>query len=182
MLLLVYVANFPGQLHFRRSYFFKVSISSERLLLGKQFDTTVTFSEQLFLQSSYFFRSKLLPSSCIRMCSSIGQLLFQNNYFFRATFSMQVFLHCIKFFRISFFNKAASSKKITFQNSYFFRKAILHSAYFYHKRHLFIVANFSLSYIFVAVHFSEELQHTFSQEVLFHSYISFPQLQFPFIN
>ena len=58
---LAYVAIFPGQLCFRRSYFFA-------LLQIKYFDATVTFSVQLFLPSSWFFE----------------QLLFQNSHFFAA--------------------------------------------------------------------------------------------------
>ena len=46
---LVYLATFLGQLYFRRSNFFK-------LLYSNCFSTTVTLSEQLFRQSSCFFK------------------------------------------------------------------------------------------------------------------------------
>ena len=45
---LAYAATLWERLYFRRSHFF-------RLLQSNHFDTTITFSEQLFLQSSYFF-------------------------------------------------------------------------------------------------------------------------------
>ena len=47
--LLAYLATFSGQLFFRRSKFFK-------LLYSNCFDTTVTLSEHLFLQSSCLFK------------------------------------------------------------------------------------------------------------------------------
>ena len=46
--LLAYEATFSGQLYFWRNYFFI-------LLQSNNFDVAVTFSEQLFLQSSYLF-------------------------------------------------------------------------------------------------------------------------------
>ena len=46
------------------SYFFGAAISSEQLpFLRSSFFRTVTFLQQLFFQSSYFFRAKLLSSS-----------------------------------------------------------------------------------------------------------------------
>ena len=62
--LIACVATFSGQLCFWRSYFFT-------LFQSDYFDTTVTFSEQLFFQSSCFF---LLFSE---------QSLFRSSYFFR---------------------------------------------------------------------------------------------------
>ena len=46
--ILAYSVTFSGQLYFWRNYFFT-------LLQSNYFDTAITFSEQLFLQSSYIF-------------------------------------------------------------------------------------------------------------------------------
>ena len=46
--LLAYIVTFSGQFYFWRKYFFTLSQSN-------YFDTTVTLSKQLLLQSCYFF-------------------------------------------------------------------------------------------------------------------------------
>ena len=71
--LLLYVATFSEQFYFWRSYFFT-------LFQSNYFDTTVTFSEQGFLQSSCFFEELFFQNNhCFR-----SSYFFQNSYFFRA--------------------------------------------------------------------------------------------------
>ena len=65
---LAYVGNFSGKLYFRRSNFFT-------LFQSNYFDTTATFSVQLFLQNSCFF--------CLSRTVTFSQgLFFQNSFFF----------------------------------------------------------------------------------------------------
>ena len=71
--LLAYVATFSGQLYFWRNYFFT-------LLQSNSFDTTVIFSEQLFLQNRYVFWG----ASIFRTVTSLQQSFLQNSNFFRA--------------------------------------------------------------------------------------------------
>ena len=96
--LLPYVATSSEQFYFWRSNFFT-------LFQSNYFDTTVTFSGQLLLQSSCFFE----------------ELFFQNNHFFRSnsyfqsqTSSEQSLFENRKFFRT-----------VTFQNSYLFDGGIV---------------------------------------------------------
>ena len=73
--LLTYLATFSGQFYFWRSYFFILPPSN-------YFDTTVTISKQLLLQSCYFFEELPFPEQ-----SPLG-----SSYFFRiATFSKENF-------------------------------------------------------------------------------------------
>ena len=76
-----YVATFSGQLHFWRNYF-------STLLQSNNFDTTVTFSEQLFLQSCYF--SEKLPFSELSplRCSHFFRIatVSEQNFYRAATF------------------------------------------------------------------------------------------------
>ena len=161
--------NFSEQLHFRRTYFFIVSTSSQQLVLqSNKLDKNVTFSEYLFLQSCYFFWIAFFKN-----CQFFSvEFFFQNNNslewnFFRAdtfsedkpvqnkdiyrgaTFSKQVLLYSIKYFRT-----AAFSTKVPFKNSYYFRKAT------FWKQLMFQKSNIP--------------QLTFSEEVLFkHSCTSY---------
>ena len=87
---LAYVATFSGQLYFGRSYFFTLFQSNyfdtTVTFLGQPhlqkscfflFFRTVTFSQKLFFQNSFFFGAKLLQSShFLRIRSSLRQLLF----------------------------------------------------------------------------------------------------------
>ena len=87
--LLAYLAIFSGQLYFRRRNFIK-------LLWSNCFGTTVTLSEQLFLQSSCFFKElrfrKILFLASIFFSeylifqseNSTKQALLENRKFFRA--------------------------------------------------------------------------------------------------
>ena len=70
--LLAYVATLLGQLYFWRSDFYTP-------LQSNYLDTTVTFLEQLFLQSSCFFEELLFQDSHFFVAS-----IFQNSCFFRA--------------------------------------------------------------------------------------------------
>ena len=72
-----------------RSDFFRTGAFYEKLLLdSKHFCRVATYfrtlisSQQLFFQKSYLFGAKLLPTSYfLRIDSSLGQLVFQNNYY-----------------------------------------------------------------------------------------------------
>ena len=72
---LAYVATFSGQLYFGRSYFFT-------LFQSNYFDTTVTFSEHLFLPQQlliflfHFFRTVTFSQ----------ELFFQNSFFLEQKF------------------------------------------------------------------------------------------------
>ena len=135
--LLTYLATFSGQLYFWRSNFFK-------LYQSKCFDTTVTLSEELFLPCNCFFEelcfqkihslaSVFFRIPIFRSDTSSQQPLLEKRKFFRAvTFwksyvfggrialnkdvyrgtplLKQVLLHSISFFR-----RAAPSKKLVFQ-------------------------------------------------------------------
>ena len=183
---------FSGQLHFGTSYFFT-------LFLSTYFDTTVTFSgylflqnsccfvlfhlfrtvtfsQDLFFQNSFFFGAKILQSShFLRIQSSLQQLLFGTAFseeLFRikiskkrATFSKQVLLHSINLLR-----KATFWKKLIFQHYILFLESCLFRATTFSKE-----ATFYSSYLFSRATF---LQKSFSEELLFHSYDSFPQLHF----
>ena len=74
------------------------------LLQSNYFDSAVTFSEQLFLQSLFF-------RTVNSLCSSY---FFQNSYFFRETSTKQPPLENRKFFRV-----------VTFRNSYLFVEGIV---------------------------------------------------------
>ena len=93
---LPYVTTFSEQ--FWRSYFFI-------LFQSNLFDTTVTFLEQLSLQSSCFFE----------------ELFFQNNHFFRS----------IYLFRIATFSERNSSEQPLFEKRKFFRAVTFPNSYLF---------------------------------------------------
>ena len=108
------VTTLTQQLHFRSSYFFRTAIFFS-------FFRGVTFSQQLFFQNSFFFRAKILQNSHFLRISSLWQLLSATAIFSlfrikiskkRVTFSKQVLLHNINFFR-----KGILWKKLIFQRS-----------------------------------------------------------------
>ena len=90
-------ATLRGQLCFGRIYFFTLFQSSyfdKQLVFGGScffrtaavfpFYRTVTFSQELFFQNSFFFGAKILQSShFLRIGSSLQQLLFGTAFFFR---------------------------------------------------------------------------------------------------
>ena len=72
--------------------------------MTSSFFRTITSSQQIFLQNSYFFRAKLLASSHhLRIGSSLGQLIFG-----AATFLVE------EFFRVEIF-----AKELLFRGRYF---------------------------------------------------------------
>ena len=162
--LLPYVATFLEQFYFWRSYFFT-------LFQSNYFDTALTFSEQLFLQSScfrstyffYFFRAKLLASShFLRIESSSGQLLFGT-----ATFLAEELL------RIKI-----STAELLFPSRYFCTASTFSEKLHFGKKH-FRKAIFRITYFFWRATFLERLLFQkilpsmaaqFSQEPLFTTY------------
>ena len=192
---------FSGQLHFGTSYFFT-------LFLSTYFDTTVTFSgylflqnsccfvlfhlfrtvtfsQDLFFQNSFFFGAKILQSShFLRIQSSLQQLLFGTAFseeLFRikiskkrATFSKQVLLHSINLFRKGTFLEKTDFSENQFPHYLLFLESCLFRATTFSKD-----ATFYSSYLFRRATF---LQHTFSEELLFHSYSSIPQLHYLLIR
>ena len=190
------VATFTGQLYFWRGYFFT-------LFQSDYFDTAVTFSEQIFFQSSccfllfqnshfsqqlffqksFFFRTQILQSShFLRKRSSLWQLFFGTavfpclgwNYLKITTFSRQLLLHSTNFFRKAtfwkniIFEKSNIPHNLLFLESFFFRAATFSKDGTVYSSYLFRRATFT--------------KHTFSEEVLFYSWASFPRLYFLFIR
>ena len=158
--LLAYVATFSGQFYFRgrffftllqsshfgTSYFFEAAISSEHLIfLRSFFFAAVTFfSKQLLFQGKTYFGQ--LPHEnreFFRVVTFWNSYLFsrgivQNKYIYRrATFSKQVLLQNISFFRKGKFWKKANfsvkqysalatfSGELPFQSSYFLKRRYL---------------------------------------------------------
>ena len=146
--------------------------------LRSSFFKTVTFFQHFFPQNISLFRAKLLPrNQTLRTGNSLVQLPFrtathrrhlQKSYFFEADSSAQHQLF---------------QKKQDFEKGYFVRKAKFRITYFF-RRVTFLmpfssIATFYSSYIFRRPSF---LQHTFSEELLFYRYPSFPQLHFLLTN
>ena len=175
------------------SHFFRVTTSAQQLLFRGTyffrtaaffpFFRTVTFSQQLFFQNSFFFRAKILQSShFLRIRSPLCQLLFGTAAFSlfrikiskRALSSKQVLLHSINFFR-----KATFWKKLVFQKSNIPHYLLFLESCFFRAVTFSKDSTFYSSYLFKRATF---LQHAFSEELLFHSYASFPQLHFLFIR
>ena len=140
-----------------------------------------------FLQNSYFFIAKLLPSRhFLRTGSSLKHVPFGTATVFvelfkikidiyrKCTFSKQVLLHSINFFRRAtfwkklFFHKSNILHYPLFLESYLFREAILPKSVVFYSIYLFRRVTFS--------------QLTFSGELLFPSYASLPQLHFLLIS
>ena len=154
--LLAYVATLSGQLYYWKSYFFT-------LFQSHYFDTTVTFLEQLFLQSSCFFWGASLSEKPL-ICSSY--FFFQNNYFFRVKlfengkfFRFVIFRNSYLFgkgfvYNKDFYRRAAFSKRILLHRINFFRGATWKQ-----KKASFSIKQYSALPTF--------LQHTFSEELLF---------------
>ena len=167
-----YVATFSGQFYFWRSYFI--------LFQSNYFDTTVTFSDQLFLQGScfffwgalfseqslfskqlffqksYFFGAKLLPSSYfLRIGSSLGQLLLAEELF-RIKISTEELPFRSRYFctASNFIRKATFWKKLIFQKSniphYFFWRATFLIAATFSEELLFYNILIQKSYYFAA--------------------------------
>ena len=172
------VTTSTQQLLFRDSYFFRTAAVFS-------FFRTVTFSQKLFFQNSFFFGAKILQSShSLRTGSSLRQLLFGAAIFFGGTLK--------GYLKKSYFFKAGTSAQHQpFQKSYILEKTDFVENQFPHYYLLFLENclsrattfwkdhTFYRSYLFKRATF---LQHAFSEEFLFHSYASFPQLHFSFLR
>ena len=178
------------------SRFFRITTSTQQLLFRGSylfrttavfsFFRTVTFSQELFFQNSFFFGAKILQSShFLKIGGSLQQLLFGT-----ATFSEELFKIKI------------SKKELLFQSRYFYTASAFSEKLHLGKKLIFQKSNIPLYLLFLeschfrATAFSKDatfysrylfrratfLQHTFSKELLFHSYDSFPQLHLLFIR
>ena len=108
--LLAYVATFSG-LYFGRSYFFT-------LFWSNYFYTTVTFSQELFFQNSFFFGGEILQSShFLRIESSLRQLLFGAAIFFGGTVQDKDIEKKLLFQRRYFCTASTISEKVCFRKN-----------------------------------------------------------------
>ena len=126
MPLLVYVATFSEQPHFRRIY----CTSSEQLdFMSNYFDSTFIFFKQLFLQSCYFFEIvtfsdlSLLLSSCF---------FFQNRYAFTVKLQLQhLTIENRQLFRTATFSKdEIVQNKDIYRRATFLKQVLLYSIKF----------------------------------------------------
>ena len=171
LVLFSYLATLSGQLYFRRkvtsSHFFRVTISAlpvfvrssyfsqQLLLLRSSVSGTVTSSQQLFFQNIYFLEAKLLPSNhFLRIGSSLGQLLLVH---FRTTFSKKLIFQIRNILYYLLFLESYLFRAATFS-----KDITLYSSYFFRRATFW--------------------HYTFSEELLFHSYASSPQLHLLFIS
>ena len=171
-----YVATFLGQLYFRRSYFFT-------LLHSNFFGTTVTFLEHLYLQNSCFLGELLqnnqLSSQFLRIRSSLRQLFFGTATFFAdEMFRIKISIPELLFRNRYFCTASTFLKKLHFEKSWFFRKAIFRFTYFFWRVNVLERLLFQKVLPSIAT-FS---QNAFSEELLSQSYASCPQLHFLFIS
>ena len=125
---LTYLASFPGQLYFRGSNFFT-------LLQSNYFDTTVTSSEQLSLQSNCFFedlrfrKSHFLAAVIFseylisRNETATGEPIFENRKFFRAD----------TFWNSHFFGGGITQNKDLYRSAHFLKRVLLHSISFFRR-------------------------------------------------
>ena len=146
------------------SYFFQTGVRRATFCKKLVFQKINIPHYLLFLKNYLFIVATF--SKDVNFCSSYVSR--------RATFSKQVPLRTINFFR-----RATFWKKLIFQKS-----NITHYL-LYLENYLFVVATFSKDstfyscYLFRRATFS---QYTFSEELLFHSYPSFPEPSFLFIS
>ena len=207
MFFLPYVVTLLAQLHSKRNYFFTVNTFAEQLLLqNNQFDAKLlsrsnylfraaTFLEHVFfLLSSYsieivsLFRAKFLPTSYfLRMGSSLGQLVFQNNY----SLGKQICSEYRYLQKSFFFEAGTSTKHQIFQNSCFFNKvtwakwALFQNSYFSRNVTFNVTSTFTGELLFQSSFFLKRaifLQYNISEEVSFYNFTSFSQLRFLFIR
>ena len=167
------------QLLFRSSCFFGAS----------DFFWRDPFSGQSILHSSCFFRIAIFsewnvsPSSHhLRIESSLGQLLFGTAAFlakelFRKKISTEELV-----FRSRYFCTASTiSEELHFVKKRIFQKSNIPHYPLFLESYLFRAATFSKDVTFYSSYFlrgATYLQHNFLEELLFHSYASFPQLYF----
>ena len=141
MFFLAYLAAFFGQLHITRNYVFTGNTSAEQLpLQSKQFDTTV--SQQLLLQSSYFYGAATFPKHLFLLSSSLSKqllirsktstdqlLLLENREFLRAaSFSEQLLFRKTNLLRISI-----PTEEFLFRSTHFYKHQIFQSNFFFNE-------------------------------------------------
>ena len=132
------VTTLTKQLFFRSSYFFRSScLLKEFLFQNSHFFTAVIFSEQLLFQSKTFTEQPLTGSSLGQLLFEIG-IVYNKNIYIRATFSKQVLLHSISFFRRATFWKMIVFQKrnipycLLFLESYLLRAPTFSDELLYH--------------------------------------------------
>ena len=136
---------FSGQLYFRRRNFFK-------LLWSNCFGTTVTLSEQLFLQSSCFFKELRF-----RKIYFLASIFFSEYLIFQSENSTkQAILENRKFF-----------KAVTFRNSHILAEELIRKRYLQKSSFAEVGTTaqnqlFQKSYIFEKSNFSEKKYSAFS--------------------
>ena len=115
--LLAYVTTFSRHLYFWRNYIFT-------LLQSNNFDTIVTFPEQLLLQSCYFF----LRNFRFQNSRHFAALIFQNSSFFRTTLlpgshflRIDGSLECRHFRKSYFFGRGTSAENQFFRRGTFWK-------------------------------------------------------------
>ena len=162
------------QLHFRSSYFFRAAA------FFSFSQNSHFFAAAIFFQNSFYFRANI---HFLSIRSSLWQLLFGTAFFplFWIKISKKELLIQSRYFcTVSTF-----PEKLHFGKSYIFHKSnISHYLLFldscpFRAATLSKYGTFYSSYLFKRATF---LQHTFSEELLFHCYASFPQPQFLFIR
>ena len=153
---------------FQNSHFFGGVIFSKQLLFQNE-----NFTEQPLLENEKFFTAVTFRNSCFSPCLGQKYLKTTFSFYLKATFSRQVLLHSINFFR-----RATFWKKLIFQKSNIPHYLLFVESCFFREATFSKDGTFYNSYLFRRATF---LQHTFSEELLFYSYASFPQLHFLFI-
>ena len=174
MISLLAYATFRGQLCFGRIYFFTLFQSSyfdKQLVFGGScffrtaavfpFYKTVTFSQELFFQNSFFSGAKILQSSqFLRIGNSLRQLLFGTAFFFRRSY---------------FFKARHQPEKTDFSENQFpryllFLESGLLEQLLFQKTLPSIAASFSNEILFYNILFQKS--YYFTATVPFHSYTS----------
>ena len=161
-----WVSTLAQQLLFRSSYFFRVSDFFEELLFQKRnFFTAVIFSEQLLFQSETSTQQPPLEHRKV-----FKVVVFWNSYLFgRGIFRTKIATEELLFWSRSFCTTTTFSEDLHFGKKWIFRENnIPHYPIFPEICYLLRRAPFP--------------QYIFSEEVLFHSYTSCPQLHFLFIS
>ena len=171
-------ALFPEKLLLQNSYFFGAST----FFLTSSFFRTVNSLRQLFFQSSHFFRGKkhhLKTGSSLVAKVLFGTAAFLAKELFRMKISTELI-------RNRYFCKPSTiSEELHFGKEQIFQKSNIPDYPFFSGELLFRAATFSKDIVFYGSYLFRRvtyLQHTFSDELTFHSYASFPQLHFLFIS
>ena len=151
--------NYSEWLLRHSSYIFGVDIFSEQLLFSP-------FSEQPLFQRSYFFR---IAS-------------FSERKFYRAAISWEWVMavtfsnSCFFLFRVNI-----SKKELLFQGRYFYTISTFSEKLHFGKSKFFRKGIFRITYFFWRAAFLERLLFRKTEELVFHSYASFPQLHYSLI-